>query len=276
MRTSRFRSYLALSCVGACIAPLFASCDGKTIAAPGSVMVSITTDMQARKDIDQIGLIVTSGGKVIFDDVQSIAPQIYFPTTTALVGSRDEARPVHIRVYAFHGSESRVLRQAITTVPKDRSVLLRLPVEWVNDGSAIGTLSPGQLLKDVIDPLEKDFVGALNPTLKPKCGAGETMIGGKCVSAEIDSSTLPEYKEEAVFGGGGAESGGACYDVTTCFSTATLIPLDTACEGPAFPGAPAYAIKNPEGGDDFLEPPGGIPRHRVQDQVLVPKGGVEA
>jgi len=48
--------------------------------------------MQARKDIDKVGLLITSGGKPVFDERVGIAPEMYFPSTTALNGSADFAK----------------------------------------------------------------------------------------------------------------------------------------------------------------------------------------
>ena len=50
------------------------------------------------------------------------------------------------------------------------------------------------------------------------CGAGLTCVDGRCVSEEIDSSRLPEYKP-------GAEKGVACAGGTTYVNTSTKLPL---------------------------------------------------
>ena len=53
------------------------------------------------------------------------------------------------------------------------------------------------------------------------CGAGLTCVDGRCVSEEIDSSRLPEYKP-------GAEKEAACAGGTTFVNTSTKLPLTTS------------------------------------------------
>nr|MBP9114651.1 hypothetical protein [Polyangiaceae bacterium] len=227
---------------------------------PGSIVIAIQTDMSARKDIDAVGIVITRDRQVVYEGVQAIAPTVYFPSTLVAY-SYDKPAPIMVRVYAFKEGKARILRKAITIVPADRKALLRMPIDWVNDGSAEGQIAVSDRLAQVIDAnaQEKDFEPVGEPKLVSVCGANQTMIDGTCTDARIDPATLPDYKPEEVFGGGdGDAGGGVCFDTLSCFADSTPVNKtpwevrDGACVAePASDLANALAFRLPPGGDGF-------------------------
>lgn len=203
------RSLVCLVGAGAGLAVLSCADDPKPT---GAVMLAISTNMRAPKDVDSVGLRITSNGVPIFDDTRQVAPtgEVRFPATLAVLAAPDPRAVVKIRLVAFRGNDARILRDVITTVPHDRIALLRLPIQWVSDGSGIGDLQV---------PLSE---------VRSACGdADETTIDGRCASAVVDSSTLPTYSEPEVFGGAPASTGeGTCFDTRACFGAASVLDVD--------------------------------------------------
>lgn len=238
MLSTRARRFLRVSGGVAALLAVFA-CSSES-SSTGAIMLAVSTNMQAPKDIDAVGLRITSDGVPIFDDTRQVAPdgEVRFPATLAILASANPRAVVKIRLVAFRGGEGRILRDAVTTVPRDRVALLRLPIQWVNDGSASG---------DTLIPLAQMRSICTNPD--------ETSIDGRCQSALIDVDALPSYDEREVFGGGTSSRGdGACFDTRACFAAPMALALDpAACTvlRPAGIGAERFnlAIMLPPGTD---------------------------
>src|SRR5580700_5343456 len=116
----------------------------------GSLILSISTDMQTPKDVDVVSVFIETNGVAKFDYLGRVLPDgtLLLPSTLALVQPENPNAQVHIRVTAFQtqGTQenARVLRDVLTTVPTARTALLRLPLDFLDDGSGQGTL-PAQL-----------------------------------------------------------------------------------------------------------------------------------
>lgn len=236
MPSSRNPRTLAIALATAVVG-LGVACSGETLPPEGALMLSVQTDLAAPKDVAAIGLYITSDGRPIFSDTRDVAPngEVRFPATLAVLA--DPNRPgavVKIRAIAFKDSgDVRVLRDIITTVPKGRTALLRVPLLWINEGSGTGNR-------------QGSGVGTKAGTIRPRdgewftlvqsaCPEGQTFLEGECGDANVDSSTLPDYQERDVFGGGDAKgNGGRCFDVLGCFAAGSSVTLDTAtCSAPA-------------------------------------------
>ena len=210
------------------------ACSGKILPYAGGLMIAVQTDLVAPKDVAAIGLFISSDGKPIFGDTREVAPngEVKFPATIAVLG--DENRPkavVKVRVVAFgRDGKVRVMRDALTTVPRRRTGLLRTPLLWVNEGS--GTGSRSDLVQSasirILDAVSDGFT-----KLKSTCpGTDQTTIDDACVDEHIDGESLPDYHDADVFGGGTADGfGGTCFDVKACFESSAPIVLDdmTGC-----------------------------------------------
>jgi hypothetical protein len=211
----------------------------------GSLMLSISTDMQTPKDLDVVSLFVATDGVAKFDYLGRVLPDgtLSLPSTLALVQPENPNAQVHIRVTGFQtqGTQenARVLRDVLTTVPTERTALLRLPLDFIDDGSGHGTL-PAQYV-----PLgasgAPEGLTQFDPTttIASKCdpmklcetpGSNcQTTINGSCASATVNSSALPTYSDSEVFGDGGTEASPVCFDVEMCFQGATRVAsVDTA------------------------------------------------
>lgn len=183
------------------LALLGAACQPKPA---GEIMVVIDTDMSVPKDLDTISIAVSRADT---DAGLFTSPLLItggtkgLPTTLAVVAGPDPSIPVSIRVAALQGGLERVVRTATTTVPEDRVAMLRLPLQWLCDGNTT-------------------------------CATGATCIAGACARPDVDSTTLPVYHEEEVFGGGTATRGSHCFDAFHCFGGFAAVEPDASCTIP--------------------------------------------
>ncbi|MDB4996951.1 MAG: uncharacterized protein JWM74_4383 [Myxococcaceae bacterium] len=202
---------------------------------PGALMLAVQTDMRAPDDVDAIGIYVVVNGVPIFAVEAEVLPNgiVKLPATLAIVGKKNPGATAKIRVVGFQKGRARIVRDASASIPLNRTALLRLPLRWVNDGQAVGEIP-------INKPIDFDPLEAIHST----CPALLTPIDGECQSADVDSSTLPDYSEPDVFGGGSADgTGGTCFDVAACFDKSTDVTnlaLDT-CSFPA-PAAASFSV----------------------------------
>jgi formylglycine-generating enzyme len=229
----------------ACLAvPLACSAPGK-----GALILAISTDMQAPKDIDVVSVYITTNGAPKFDYLGRVLPDgpVSLPSTLAIVEPDQQGAQVRIRVIAFQtqasgSANARVLRDVVTTVPHQRTALLRVPLDFLDDGSGTGQLQ-AQYVPSPNGAPEGDT--AFDPTkIASRCDftKGLTSINGVCASDTVDSSTLPAYEMSEVYGDGGLQANGAptsCFEVASCFSGATpVMSLDAqTCSFPLPEGA---------------------------------------
>jgi hypothetical protein len=208
--------------------------------------------MQVPKDFDIISIYVATGSDVKFDYLGRIQPDgsVPLPATLAIVEPDDPTSQVHIRITAFQdtnpGAKARVVRDVLTTVPHERTVLLSLPLSFLDDGSGVGTLPAqyvpvGSGLSSGTAPEGPTQFDPTDPSniQTPLCDftQGLTSVYGQCMGALLDSSTLPAYGEAEA--GTQAQDGGTCFDVTACFAGATLVSDVSSCSFPLAEGASA-------------------------------------
>jgi hypothetical protein len=216
----------------------------------GAIVVAMQTDMSVPKDVTHVGVFISSDGIV---KVASVVPAgedalgrrtVKLPATIAVVANEDKPNArVRVRIMGFQRQgpvgtnetlKARVVREAVTTVPQNRQALLRMPIQFVSDGSASGVVSRQRLTelgtKSVglrTDELDDKLGTAGEITFR--CPVGQTDVLGECKSNEIDASTLPTYREEAVFGGASqarAQDLGRCFDVAQIYRAAEqVIPV---------------------------------------------------
>ncbi len=249
----------ALACALSCSAAVSLSCSAPS---KGSLVVEMSTNMQVPKDVDVVAVYVSTNGATKFDYIGRVRPQgtVELPSTLAIVEPDDPSSQVRIRVIAFQDTTAQVLRDVLTTVPHQRTALLRLPIDFVDEGSVTGSL-PQQYFPDETTVL--DGPTQFQPTdptiIVPTCdfSKGLTMIDGVCKSASVDSSQLPDYEPALVQAEAGLQASGTsgCFDVQTCFQGSTPVASvdTTSCTFPLPAGAdPArlnVAIVTPRAGD---------------------------
>jgi hypothetical protein len=144
------------------------------------------------------------------------------------------------------------MRDAVTTIPTDRTALLRLPLRWIDYGGASGPMPPSSGNLSTLDTQAGNDFGDVDPFgvvcyTDPACLGERTTIDGQCVDWKIDSSKLPTYDEAEVFGGGTSDGGGTCFDTESCFEKSNELVLDASCVAPRPPGAFTLAVKMPIG-----------------------------
>jgi hypothetical protein len=198
----------------------------------GAIMLALSTDLVVGKDIDLLQVSVSHHGSVQLDqsfplDVDPMHAKD-LPQTLAVSSQVGDVDPVTIVVTASRKGVARIQRRAVVTVPDQRTALLRMPMQWLCDGSAPGAVVPA---------------GAGLP-----CAEGQTCIAGSCAPAEVDVATLPDFVKSNVFGA-------ACYDVAGCFPSQ---PGAAPSKAP-FSGCLLPAANGPAGtqGGLFLELPRG-------------------
>ena len=128
---------LATSVVGACAEK------------KGALMLAITTDMKAPKDLNAVAVSITTNGLVKASFIGRVTPQgeIVFPGTLAIIEPDDKNATIRIRVMAFQNQKPRVIRDVRTTAPPDhRTSLLRVPLNFINDGKVAGDPLPASQL----------------------------------------------------------------------------------------------------------------------------------
>lgn len=206
-RTLRNKSMGALLALllGTGLGVTFVGCGDEEHA--GELMIVIQTDMSLPKDVDRARIQISAYGEFKFnEEYKQLGSDgsLKLPGTIGVVVGEDPTTPVTMRVIAYQGDTPRVLREAVSTVPADRLAQLRLPVQWLCDGSAV---------------LEPDG------SVTSACGEGNTCVAGTCVPSGVESSELPDYDEESIFGGGTGDGDGSCFDTANCMRGFSIAPL---------------------------------------------------
>lgn len=185
----------------------------------GQLMVTIQTDMSITKDFDRFRLDVFAHDDRVVESSEHPVGRgaVLIPASIGIVAGKEDPR-VRVRVIAIQGTTGRVYREIVTTVPEDRIALLRMPIQWLCDGSA------------------QPVVGAPDAFIDA-CPIGQTCNSGSCVTDTIDVRSLPDYSPELVFGGGDETgAGGTCFETEQCFDSGGDVEVDLANCRIAHPG----------------------------------------
>ena len=209
MKTWWLRWLVVLGCCWLCCA-----CSKGEAERRGELMLTITTDLEPPKDFDEIHVEVLSFGSVQFSNDYAVGERdLRLPSTLGLVVGSEPTEPVTIRVMSSLRGRPRSLREVVTTIPRDRVATLTVKIEWL-----------------CLDQVEEQPDGTVTST----CDDGETCVGGSCVPWEVDSTTLPDYAAEDIFGGGDGSGGGSCFDTVGCFASGYSVEVDPeTCRFPA-------------------------------------------
>ncbi|AGP36115.1 hypothetical protein [Sorangium cellulosum] len=198
------------------------------------IVIAISTDLAVPKDFDVLQVQVFEGNQGKFNRpyrrLGGSDAEAQLPATLGFFSSDAGGESIRIKVAARNKDDVgpvRILREVVTTIPKDRVALLTVSLDFLCDGS-------GQAAGSDVE--------------RALCDEGQTCVAGACVSSEIDSSTLPDYSSRDVFGGGDGE----CFDVTTCFADATPAEVDTAGCTIAGDGAALRNVALETAGDDGI------------------------
>ncbi len=187
---------------------------------PGQLIVAIDTDMALPDQIDTITLIVTVPGETLYNVGLEVGTGIDaqpIPATLTLVAGSGPSVPATIQVVGTKNGIARTLRQVTTTIPTDRIATLRMPIQWLCDGTA-------QAVSD----------GDGGTTYQSSCGPDATCRAGKCEVSQMAPTGLPDYEPALVFGGGQAPppkgtTAGSCFDTIACMLSGTIEVPDDQC-----------------------------------------------
>lgn len=216
----------------AAILSLIVACSSKT-ETTGQLMLSMQTDLSLPKDVDTVRIEVSTFGKVNFAQNYPVGPSgAKIPATLGIVAGANKAAPVRIRIIAKLGGTSRLLREAVTTVPSARIASLRMPLQYLSLGQVVstgdgavnnGNVTPSSIRTASLGTLHGDEVhedaGLAADAVKSSCGDEMTSDNGVCISVNVDSNALPDYASADVFGGGDETgAGGVCFDTVNCMN----------------------------------------------------------
>ena len=201
-------------CAGIALAGVVA-CEQERERAPGQLVVSIDTDMALPTQIDTLRVQVLLPGRTLLDQEYEVGTGVNpIPATLTVLAGKDPSMPVTIRVAGSKARRYRTLREATTPVPQDRIASLRMPIQWLCDGSA------EEMASD--DPSK--------PDVESTCGDGNSCVAGRCMPSQVKMSELPDYQPEQVFGGAAAPEDGTCFDTLPCMIAGTVAQPDERCE----------------------------------------------
>jgi hypothetical protein len=217
----------------------------------GAIMLAINTDMKAPKDVNAVSVTISTNGAVKHSFIGRVTPQgeVLLPATLAIVEPEDASASIRVRVMAFQNQRPRVLRDVRTTVPRSgRTALLRIPLNFVNDGSTKSAPLPDGVLPDPVPGTGGTTRGSggllprANPaagefdffsSFQPDCPDFETQtwIDGECKDNYVDSSALPDFDSALI---GDSTDVGSCFDPARCFANA--IPIGEVTAPPSADG----------------------------------------
>lgn len=236
----------------------------------GGLMLAVTTDMRAPKDVNVVTVAIQVGDEVKYNFTGRVTPEgeVLLPATLAIVEPPNVGTVIKVRVIAFKDTEPKVLRDITTTAPTGgRVALLRMPLSFVNEGSARGQLPvtslPSSLIKKSSFPPYPTTTQTVRPLADPfnpwgaevtticsnvdERGNPYTMIDGECRSSFVDSSALPEFSKALVWPNGDE---GACFDAKACLVgwRVAEVNLDT-CTAPKGGDVKNVTLVTPSTGD---------------------------
>jgi hypothetical protein len=204
-----------------------AACDADKA---GELVVAVSTDMAMPQQIDTLRMRVEMQGELVHNldyPVGSTLKENMIPGTLTLVsGDRHDA--VTITLIGLKKSSFRTFREITTTVPSDRSALLRMPIQWLCDESTKAIAG-------------KDQRGVAQIRQISACDGENTCIAGVCRPNVINSSKLPPYRPRDVFGNASNPENGECFDTIPCMVAGRVVEPDADCTVAAPEGAGAQA-----------------------------------
>ncbi|WP_437593079.1 hypothetical protein [Sorangium sp. So ce1000] len=211
-----------------------AACGG--CSAPDEIVLAVSTDLALPKDFSTLQVQVFEGGtpkfSASYERLGESDAAARLPATIGFYSSSGGGDSIRIKVSARIQDELgpvRILREAVTRIPKNRIALLTLPLNFLCDDSG---RSEGN--GDVVNTV---------------CPDGKTCVAGSCVSSAVDASALPDYAPGDVYGGGDGDGDGDCFDVTACFQGAAPAKPDAACSIAGEAGVPLNVALETAAGD---------------------------
>jgi hypothetical protein len=174
----------------------------------GELVISLSSDMSMPEQIDNVNLQVLVRGRTVIDDEYAVGSRgdaYRLPATLTLAAGSNPSDPVTIRVFGQRQGQWRTVRETTTTVPANRSALVRMPIQWLCHG----------WVKE--DTTFSDGSGNRVTRLIANCDdSNHTCIAGTCQRRGIDSNAFADFEPEDVFGGSTDPEDGECFDTIQC------------------------------------------------------------
>jgi len=178
----------------------------------GELMLAVSTDMSIDRDLDSVDIFVERENGKVFNDTIDLYPRaggLFTPGTYAIVAGDNEGETVRVTLVAHQQGIPRVVRELNTTIPRERTGLVPMPVHWLCDSevSANGKQS-----------------ACFDSSGKQTCNLG------RCASNVVKEADIENFDIKSVFGGYDssleAARAGACFDVIRCFDDAKAVTVD--------------------------------------------------
>jgi sulfatase modifying factor 1 len=190
------------------------ACDESDEPAQGGLLVVIETELSLPKDLDHVRLHVSQFGRVLAEEEHAVGPDDLRLPASFRVAAPENPSPVLIRGVGSKDGKPRIQRDAVTPIPQSYLGRIRLPLNYLCDGTA-----------------ESDGSST--------CPADEeTCILGACAPSVVPSSLLTPEGEAGSGDGPGDPASVRCFDVVACFADpiqaeleledcSTVLPADT-------------------------------------------------
>lgn len=202
----------ALLAVGIGVGIAFLACSAER---KGQLVIAVTTDMRPGEDFNRVEIEIVAGNDRRTEKLGDLGGTTKLPFTISIVEGTAPAPEVHVRIATglatpasstFLG-DVRTVHELTANVPSDRIALARMHLDWLCTGAA-------------------ELRGGAPAST---CPTGQTCSAGSCIDWGHDTSTLPTYVEEDVFGGTAAASAaGECFDTVRCFAAGEMADVDLA------------------------------------------------
>jgi hypothetical protein len=214
------------------------------------LVAGVSTQVRVPEDLKEIRVDVDFGGVNAFCRAYPVVNGIArLPKTLGVVAGSVTNEPVTIRVSGYTVTDDDPRAPQLFSDCVD----IRAQVN-ATPGTNFGPTDPRQsrVLRVSRQPYLQDKILLVPMPLRYSCfevdcsaeGPDKTCKAGKCVDPDVDPSTLPEYKDELVFG-----NSSTCFSPSTCLIDA-LPPIEV-------PGKDCtYALVGTEGGDAAALPGG--------------------
>lgn len=188
----------------------------------GQIVLALQTDMSLPDDITRVKIEVKADGQSRHDRTYVVDPTVEgaekIPATLSIVAGEKDNETIELKVIALrpgpgsNGLEPRTLNKTVTTIPAERVAMLNVPMQWLCNDSA-----------SEIDDDEYES------NCEPKNGKETSCVAGTCKDVKLNSSKLPDFSEQAVFGGSDPGSGGRCFPTEACFDAGLTLVPDENC-----------------------------------------------
>src|SRR5688500_12535034 len=100
-------------------------------------MLAISTDMYIDKDVSRVDIIVQPERGPMQSTQFNLFPALdgkFLPGTFAIIEGSRPGEFVRVRIIARRDDFVRVVREAAVRVPRHRTALLSMPIQWLCDG----------------------------------------------------------------------------------------------------------------------------------------------